>query len=404
MTGDAVRASNALSARWVWDACDGTTTVLSGAGVWPLLALLAPAAREPGRGELRQAIGVEAAGAGGRARELLAIMDGSTAATAALGVWAHAGLPVEPGWRGAVPEAAWGELTGDQSEDQARLDAWVRQNTRGRLQRLPIQVVRDAALVLATALTIDTAWQQPFRDTPLTPEKGPWAKRARELAGLSRITQDVDQLAVAETPAGPVTLLTVQGQDDIDVQLCLGEPSLSARGVLAHAIAAADGDYPVHRGDELLKRSRARQTPGLKVSKFSSFTPGNMLSVMTARFDITAKHDLLARAGLFGLATVSTEAPEGHFPGISRAQLAIGQAAQEITAAFSAEGFKAAAVTAMSMNVTGAPMDEAYFLSIAFDRPFGFVARHRPTGLVLLAGWVAEPEEWPEDVPTSAVW
>ncbi|GGV14111.1 hypothetical protein GCM10010182_38300 [Actinomadura cremea] len=36
-------------------------------------------------------------------------------------------------------------------------------------------------------------------------------------------------------------------------------------------------------------------------------------------------------------------------------------------------------------------------LDVTFDRPFGFLARHRPTGLVLLAGWVADPDPWPED-------
>ena len=401
MAGDVVRASNALTARWAWDACDGTATVLSGAGVWPLLALLAPAAREPGRGELRQAVGIEAAGADRHARELLAILGGSTAATAALGVWAHTGLPMEPWWHEAVPAAARGELTGDASADQARLDAWVGQNTRDRLRRMPIRVELDTALVLATALTIDTRWRGPFRNTPFSPSEGPWAGRARELAGLSRITHDIDRLAVAKTPAGPVTLLTVEGEDDVDVLLCLGAPDLSARGVLSHAVAAADGNYPLHRGEELLKRSRARKAPGLKVSKIRSFTAEHTLSVMTARFDITAGHDLLANAPLFGLATVSNADPQGHFPGISRAPLAIGQGAQEINAAFTAEGFKAAAVTAMSMDVTGAPMNEAYFLSVAFNRPFGFLARHRPTGLVLLAGWVAEPEDWPEDVSTS---
>jgi hypothetical protein len=29
-----------------------------------------------------------------------------------------------------------------------------------------------------------------------------------------------------------------------------------------------------------------------------------------------------------------------------------------------------------------------------FDRPFGFFAAHRTTGLILAAGWVAEPEPY----------
>ncbi|HEY8482489.1 MAG TPA: serpin family protein [Spirillospora sp.] len=399
MAGDAVRAANALTARWAHDACDGATTVLSGAGVWPLLALLAPAAREPARGELQEAIGIAADGADARARELLAVLADGTAATAALGVWAKAGLPVEPWWREAVPADAWGELTGDQAADQARLDAWVRRNTRDRLETMPVRVTAASALVLATALAVETTWRHPFRNTPLAPAKGPWAGRARKAAGLTRFSHDVDVLARAKTPAGPITLLTVEGEDDVDVLLCLGEPSASARDVLSHAVAAADGHYALRRGDDLLKRSRARKTPGLQVSRINSITPRNSLSVTTVRFDIAGRHDLLTRAGLFGLRTASKGDPAGHFPGISRVPLAVEQAAQEITAAFSAEGFKAAAVTGMSMDVTGAPMNEAYLLSVSFDRPFGFLVRHRPSGLVLLAGWVAEPEDWPEGAP-----
>lgn len=404
MNGEFARASNALTARWAWDACDGTTTALSGAGAWPLLALLSAAAREPGRAELQQAADVDAAHGDRHAREALGVFGGGSAASAALGVWAHAGLPVEPWWEQAVPPTARGELTGDPASDQPRLDAWVRQNTAGRLTRLPVKVEAETALALATALSIDTRWRQPFEDVPLTPREGPWSGRGREAAGLRVITEDVDRLAMAESPAGPLTLMAVPGEDDIDVYLCMGEPRRPANEVLAHAVAAADGHYRLHRGDELRKRSRARKVPGLRVLTYQSMQPQTKLNVTTARFDITAEHDLLARPGLFGLGTVSTPDPHGHFPGISRTPLAIAQARQDVTATFSAEGFKAAAVTAMTVMVTGAAMNEAHMLYVTFDRPFGFLARHRPTGLVLLAGWVADPQDWPDDVPTTPSW
>lgn len=33
-------------------------------------------------------------------------------------------------------------------------------------------------------------------------------------------------------------------------------------------------------------------------------------------------------------------------------------------------------------------------IEAAFDRPFGFLAVHRTSRLVLTAGWVAEPTPW----------
>ncbi|MFI0485481.1 serpin family protein [Actinomadura sp. 9N215] len=403
MSGELVPASNALTARWAEEACDGSTTVLSGAGVWPLLAFLAAAAREPGRAELQRAIGVDAAGADRHARVALGMLDSATAATGAFGVWARAELPLEPWWQRVVPAEARGELTGETTADQEKLDEWVRRKTSGRLTEMPVQVKRDTALVLATALTVDTRWKEPFQDVPLNPADGPWAGRAQGVAGLTHTSPDFNRLTLAEeTPAGPVTLLTVHGEDDVDVILCMGEPDRHAGDVLAAAMAATDGQHRLRRGETLLKRTMAEKAPGLRVDTVLAFEPRTTLSATTVRFDIAAQHDLLAHAGVLGLATVSTADGRGHLPGISRTPLAVGQAAQDVNATFSAEGFRAAAVTAMKMSPTGAPMAEAQVLNVTFDRPFGFLVWHRPTGLVLLAGWVAEPDDWtPPDPATS---
>ncbi|MGH3240080.1 MAG: serpin family protein [Spirillospora sp.] len=395
MSGELVPASNALTARWAKDVCDGTTTVLSGAGVWPLLAFLAAASREPGRAELQRAIGIDAAGADRHARVALGMLDSATAATGALGVWARAELPVEPWWQRVVPAKARGELTGDTKADQDSLNEWVQQNTGERLTEMPVQVRKDTALVLATALTIDTRWKEPFQDVALKPAEGPWAGRAKEAAGLTHSSPDFNRLTLAEeTPAGPVTMLTVNGEDDVDVILCLGEPDRPAGDVLAEAMAATDGHHRLKRGETLLKRTLAEKAPGLRVDTVLSFEPRTTLSATTVRFDIAAKHDLLVSAGALGLETVSKADGRGHLPGISRTPLAVGQAAQDVNATFSAEGFKAAAVTAISASPAGAPMAEAPVLNVTFDRPFGFLAWHRPTGLVLLAGWIAEPDDW----------
>jgi hypothetical protein len=39
------------------------------------------------------------------------------------------------------------------------------------------------------------------------------------------------------------------------------------------------------------------------------------------------------------------------------------------------------------------PITRQLRVTVRFDRPFGFLAVDRPTGLVLLAGWVDDPEE-----------
>ena len=70
------------------------------------------------------------------------------------------------------------------------------------------------------------------------------------------------------------------------------------------------------------------------------------------------------------------------------------QARQNVVAEFTEEGFKAAAVTAMSMvraAMVRPPGGTAKLTTISYTRPFGFAAVHRGSGLVLVAGWVAQP-------------
>jgi hypothetical protein len=43
------------------------------------------------------------------------------------------------------------------------------------------------------------------------------------------------------------------------------------------------------------------------------------------------------------------------------------------------------------------PRYETTRADAVFDRPFGFLAVHRETSLVLTAGWVTDPKLFPED-------
>ncbi|MFG2830301.1 hypothetical protein ACGFWI_23015 [Streptomyces sp. NPDC048434] len=79
---------------------------------------------------------------------------------------------------------------------------------------------------------------------------------------------------------------------------------------------------------------------------------------------------------------------------MSAQPLAVSDARQTATAAFGALGFRAAAVTVMPVPMGSVPPPPPYRaqqISARYDRPFGFLAVHRASGLVLVAGWVTEP-------------
>lgn len=173
------------------------------------------------------------------------------------------------------------------------------------------------------------------------------------------------------------------------MHLVLAEPGAAPGDVLATGIAEVTGALASSTAGELPDGAAG---PGLSLSTVDSTSSEPVVRIGTVAFDLRAEHDLLRDAELFGLA--SAAARPGHFPGISSVSLAVGSARQSAVARFHAEGFEAAAVTAVGM-FRGAARVRSYRVRQAefkVDRPFGFLAVDRESGLVLFAGWVTDPD------------
>ncbi|WP_328523486.1 serpin family protein [Kribbella sp. NBC_00359] len=340
-----------LTARWIENLPGEGSTVVSGLGVQPLLAILAELADDPARTELAEA-------AGGRYGGLLQTPE----LRMALGLWTRPEIELQPGVDRFLPPEVRGTLT-----DQAALDAWVVEHTDGLVRRMPIELNPDVLLVLASALALRTKWALPFTEYP----RG-------ERRWLSRTDYDLDTVRVFESPAGPLTVVTVVGTGEFDVRLVAGE---AGRGAVLAAALELSGDGV--SGSELLARERS--APALEVIESMSPVPSVILSL--PYFEVDAEHDLLEHPEVFGL-RAAMDNSQGHFPGLSPQPLAVDQAKQAVMARFSATGFEAAAVTAMAMAAGSAPTPGAKALLISLERPFGFIALHRPTGVPVVAGWV----------------
>ncbi|MFE0253638.1 serpin family protein [Streptomyces sp. NPDC059010] len=395
VTNATIRAVNRLTARWAGapGAAEGGT-VLSAAGVWPLLAFLADGAGGTAREELADAVGLPADEAAGRARELLGVMNAMPGLDSALGLWTKQTLELREQWEAGLPAAAHGVLTGDEPADKAALDAWAAKRTGGLIEEMPVLLDEDTALVLANALALRTEWLRPFRDGPISPEDGPWSDRT--LHGLRRRSTLLDRVGVADTPTGHVTELKVLGDNAVDVHLLLGEEGMPAGRVLGAGVDILARRCPVVPGPHL---PYGRVGPGLRVVKERSARPvPPTLDVRTVAFDMNAHHDLLELHDVFGL-TTARDRTRGHFPRISDFPLAIGSAQQAAMARFGRLGFRAAAVTAIALAPGGPPRLGWVTTSVkaTFDRPFGFLALHRHSRLVLAAGWVTDPAPYRED-------
>ncbi|MEW2414732.1 serpin family protein [Streptomyces sp. NPDC046866] len=381
-----VGAVNALTARWARALEPGGNTVFTAAGLWPLLALLADGAAGRARGELEETLGVPAAQAAEAARELLAGFGAVGGLSAALGLWMRAGLPLEERWAAGLPAGTQGRLTGDPATDRAMLDRWAAERTGGLIETMPVADPGRALLVLASALALQVTWRHPFTEHPEQPATGPWA--GRRLRRLSRYSARLDRVGVV---AGGLTLYQVGGDAGTDVYLVLGTEQAAPGEILARGVAAATRAVRAVPGAQLPEGAAG---PGVRVTTVESARPEPVLALSTVAFSVAAEHDLLRQAPLFGLAEAA-RASTGHFPGVSSHPLAVGEARQSAVAAFHARGFEAAAVTAIAMQPGGAPPPQRHRvrrIDIRFDRPFGFLSVHRASGLVLAAGWVADPE------------
>ncbi|MGW5637446.1 serpin family protein [Streptomyces sp. NPDC003832] len=384
-----VRAVNGLTSRWC-TATDGGA-VLSAPGVWPLLAFLAYGADGLTREELAGALGVPADRAAAAAGELLAALDSVDGLEYALGLWTRHTLRPRPEWVAKLPVGTHGTLGGNPGADRAELDAWAAGRTGGLVDAMPVELTPLTELVLASALVLRTAWEEPFEGAC-----GPWLGKS-DRAGLTRTTEGLACLSVARTPAGKVTRVVVRGENGVDVHLLLGDEAMTPGYVLGSGVDCLLGTLVPTPG-ERLKAGAAG--PGLEVSRRRTArpeTPG--VTLETVEFAVASRHDLLAERELFGL-SCATDPDWGGFPGISAEPLAVGSAGQGVTAVFGADGFRAAAVTAVGMMWLGGPDDELPHESVRarvrLDRPFGFLAVHRETRLALVAGWVTDPRPFDE--------
>ncbi|MEU6978450.1 MULTISPECIES: serpin family protein [unclassified Streptomyces] len=387
MRGDTVRAVNRMTARWAGALPAGGSTVLSAAGVWPLLAPLADGAAGAAREELAEALGLPAEAAAGAARELVAGLGAIPGVASATGLWARAELRLRDSWVAGLPDAVLGRLTGDAAADRKALDAWAAERTGGLVPALPVAVDEETLLVLASAQTVRTTWVDPFWTRKARLTSGPWS--GRTVTRLHRSTPALDDVGLADTEAGPLTVLRVRGDTGVDVHLLLGEPAAASGAVLRAGLDVLEGRSPAVPGDRL---PTGDPGPGLEVRTARSTTPDPRLSASVPAFALSAGHDLLAHHGLFGL-TAARDADRGHFPGVGDVPLAIGQGRQAATAEFTAQGFEAASVAAFGAFGAGAPPSTytVRVVAVEVDRPFGFLAVHRASGLVLTAGWVERP-------------
>jgi serine protease inhibitor len=364
---DVVAPCNGLTSRWVATLREADS-VLSGAGAWLALAMVLSGAEGEAQRELESALLVEKGDAAGSARHLLEQVRSHDGMQAAVGLWTRPVVPVRDRFVAAVAPMAVGTLP----DDLSVLDRWVADATSGILNRFPRVASPETLMVVASVLAAEADWVAPFSE-----EAEGW---------LHRREANLDAAALLRGETLTVSRVVCETVADFDVHLVAGAEGERPGAVLGLGIAALSDGAEVVRGSEL---RRGDAGGCLRVEEVAASGPDPQLQVSLPRFEISSDHDLLTRHELFGL-TAAMDRSHGHFPGISDVELAVEAVAQSALARFSAEGFRAAATTALSALAAGVSVEphRCHVVRVYFDRPFGFLVVDRGSGLVDFAGWV----------------
>jgi len=236
-----------------------------------------------------------------------------------------------------------------------RIDAWVRRQTAGRIDKLFDRLDPSTRLVLADALYLRADWQEPFSE-------GSTADAGFIRADGSSIRVQMMQ------HTGSFRYADGSGWQAVELPYVGGE--------LAMRVLLPTGrNTPA---DLLAPDTLAAVAAGLRPAA---------VSVALPRWKSSSMADLDTLLPKLGMVAPFTTAD---FSGISPEPLYIQQAVHRATITVDEWGTEAAAVTGLGFAVSAIAPPK---LSFRADRPFAFVIVHKPTGVPLFVGHVADPTE-----------
>jgi hypothetical protein len=369
---------------------DGRHGVASPFGAWLLLALVAPAADGPARGELADVLGCDVDEAFRAATELLARPHAEVVLGSA--VWHDARFETDrlrDLVRRLSPPADSGPIPA-----QADADAWARDRTLGLIDRFPVdlEVGAPLAVLLATAIATKVSWLRPFvRTDPssavLPAEPG--------FAGLPLLrSPGAFWQGFVDTAAGLVAAFAARSQHALVVTSVVGATDADPVDVLDAATAVA---VALEAGQPLPTRSLFElplgDGPAWRITEQSDADADatERYEVLLPAWEAQSELDL-TRGRELGFAAagdvLTALLPSGDYRAEAR---------QSAMARYTRVGFEAAAVTALGVRALAlheAGTGPVRTARIEFTRPHAVVAvtegEGEWDGLPVFAAWVGQ--------------
>ncbi|GGB19070.1 hypothetical protein GCM10011492_06180 [Flexivirga endophytica] len=346
------------------------TSAVSYAGLWLLLATLAPVVTDPqGFGRI---CGLTPEDAKQAATRLL--KEPHPTVAIALGGWLREDVQLSR----QLP------LTLSALPTQDALDDWAKRETRGVVETFPLKLDPDTMLVLASALVLTPKWSS-------------------EIA----LGEDDDMLvlrdglqAVVQTSIGPVAVARPMTDDGVDVISVIAAPDVAPAKVwdaVDEVVAMLDdgrlsnNTFPGQLSADEVEHGHS-WTCQETVRQFCGNAPEEGTEMWEAKlpeWSVTDSHDLGAAPGVDLVAQpIQAMLPE-------RSDLSC---CQNVSAKYDEEGFSAAAVTAFGLAGSAPPMPEFRTIrqvTLTFDRPHAVIAIARGGAwdrIPLFHAWVGPKE------------
>jgi hypothetical protein len=394
---------------------DGSS-VSSALGIWLLLAACA-SAPVGDKAALEHVLGCSA----GEAGDLLHafVETPPPALAAALALWVRDADRTESfsEWCGRLPPAF---ETGPMPS-KSRADAWTAERSLGLIGSFPVDISELTSAVLASVLATKVSWLEPFTvaeaDRCIDPASPWYGQVGRMLVEYG--PRAGGTMIVGTDAAGAVAVHTARAREQVMVLSVSAEPSTPRQAVLeaAHEVAALVGDrsssaarmslfdLPIGTGHSwtIEERKVSTETPGERVELIQS--------IALPAWRIDGGLDL-TRSALFGADPALEVLREVVGPAVDDEMKAL----QVAMAAYTREGFEAAAVTVFGVTATsaapGPPPAHTGLMRTAdlrFDHPHAALAVASSgldgetgyAGLPLFTAWVAEPCEVEERDPAT---
>ncbi|MEI7058877.1 hypothetical protein WBG06_23845 [Nocardioides sp. CCNWLW239] len=324
--------------------------VISYAGLWLLLASLAPAAEA----ETDEVLGLNRADA--RAAALVLLEAPHPTIAAAVAGWLRPGTELTKG----LP------IMLDPLPEQDGLDAWAEEHTRGLITEFPLEIDAQTLIVLASALVVTPRWSEPL-----------------DVDGDGLLLLEGGFQAVVETEAaGPVAVACPPSEDGISVYSVI-----AADGVATEDVWRAAEDV-IARIDAGEVHDHALDAPGnghaWTIEEVTAYgASSDRWRSHLPEWSAEDRHDLSDAPGV-------AEIARGVMAAIDEETEAT--CVQKAVASYDREGFKAAAVTGMMIRATGVPRQTTVRqVDLKFDRPHAVVAVARGgawEGIPLFSSWV----------------